>query len=51
MFVFPGIVLVKDLHDGYHEWTASLKVIRSDMVQATVNGESTEYAVHPFVYF
>ncbi len=52
MVIFPGIVLVKDLHEGYHEDSATLKVVRPGVVAATINdGDPVEYRIRPFVYW
>jgi hypothetical protein len=49
--VFPGIVLVKDLHRGYDEVSATLRKSRNDTVSATIDGKTTEYQVRPLIYF
>ena len=51
MSVFPYIVLVKDLHNGYHENTATVKTTRPGWVVAVINGKTTEYRVRSFIYF
>src|SRR6476660_5527267 len=48
--IFPGVVVARDLHNGYHEYAASLKAL-SQSVVVTINDVATEYSVRPFVYF
>jgi len=48
--VLPGIVLVKDLHNGYHEYTATLRS-QSNSLVAVINGVPVELAVRDFVYY
>ncbi len=49
--IFPGVIVAKDLHTGYHEYTASLKALPSSSVVATINGVPSEYTIHSFIYF
>src|SRR5262245_43627898 len=50
LMIFPGVVVTRDLHNGYNEYTASLKAVSRSVV-VTINGVATEYSVRPFVYF
>ena len=49
--VFPGIVLAKDLHNGYHEYSATLRPAKVNSVLVIINGAASEYTVRNFVYF
>jgi hypothetical protein len=49
--VFPGIVLIKDLHHGYHEYNATLKPGEVNGVIVSIDGKASEYRVRSFVYF
>jgi hypothetical protein len=51
MPVVAGIVLAKDLHNGYHEYAASLKVTGPDSILAIIDNDPKEFRVRPFVYF
>jgi hypothetical protein len=51
MSVFPGLVFAKNLHDGYHEHTATLKALQPDSVQAIINEKPIEFYIRPYVYF
>jgi hypothetical protein len=51
MQVFPGIVIFKDLHQGYREYTATLLINSAGSVVATIDEVPTEFRVRPFVLF
>jgi hypothetical protein len=60
MPVFPGMVLAKRLHYGYHEYAAALQLNQGDSVVVTLQGKkaesragntTSEYRVRNFVYF
>ena len=48
--IFPGVVVAKDLHNGYSEYKASVKSFPNTVV-VTIDGVTTEYTVRPFIYF
>jgi hypothetical protein len=51
MPVVAGIVLAKDLHSGYHEYAAILKVTGPDSILAIIDNNPKEFRVRPFIYF
>jgi hypothetical protein len=51
MPVVAGIVLAKDLHRGYHEYAAILKVTEPDSILAIIDNTPKKFRVRPFIYF
>jgi len=49
--VVAGIVLAKNLHSGYHEYDATLKVTGPNLILATIDDAPKEFRVRSFVYF
>jgi ABC-type transport system involved in multi-copper enzyme maturation permease subunit len=51
MKVLPNIVLTRTLHDGYHEYEASLKTAANNLVITCVDGNTTELKLKSRIYF
>ncbi len=55
--LLPGVVLVRDLHEGHHESSAKLTLSQSDTVRATISGRAPnqrsveEYKLRRFIVF
>ncbi len=51
MSILPGIVFTKNLVTGHQGTTAAMRKVNGNSIVVVMDGRTTEYAVHGYVYF